>query len=227
MQNQAVTEDTETYTLFIVCLKWIELFTVHRAIRKEQISLMAKIKQGKSQKKRPLKKGELPSVQEVIPIKRMDQNDVVKNDDSFFAFLKISTQDINGLSAEEQQQAQSQLENLSRIYDDDMSILSMMFPTNIDSNLVFWNKKLMQARNRQNMAQLMICREQIQRLLWVEMELSNLEFYCMVYGKTKKEIVLAKMLLKRSGGSLLRIKDVNAGQTEKILTKLFNMNTAI
>lgn len=227
MQNQAVTEDTETYTLFIVCLKWIELFTVHRAIRKEQISLMAKIKQGKSQKKRPLKKGELPSVQEVIPIKRMDQNDVVKNDDSFFAFLKISTQDINGLSAEEQQQAQSQLENLSRIYDDDMSILSMMFPTNIDSNLVFWNKKLMQARNRQNMAQLMICREQIQRLLWVEMELSNLEFYCMVYGKTKKEIVLAKTLLKRSGGSLLRIKDVSAGQTEKILTKLFNMNTAI
>lgn len=227
MQNQAVTEDTETYTLFIVCLKWIELFTVHRAIRKEQISLMAKMKQGKSQKKRPLKKGELPSVQEVIPIKRMDQNDVVKNDDSFFAFLKISTQDINGLSAEEQQQAQSQLENLSRIYDDDMSILSMMFPTNIDSNLVFWNKKLMQARNRQNMAQLMICREQIQRLLWVEMELSNLEFYCMVYGKTKKEIVLAKTLLKRSGGSLLRIKDVSAGQTEKILTKLFNMNTAI
>lgn len=227
MQSQAVTEDTETYTLFIVCLKWIERFTVHRAIRKEQISLMAKIKQGKSQKKRPLKKGELPSVQEVIPIKRMDQNDVVKNDDSFFAFLKISTQDINGLSAEEQQQAQSQFENLSRIYDDDMSILSMMFPTNIDSNLVFWNKKLMQARSRQNMAQLMICREQIQRLLWVEMELSNLEFYCMVYGRTKKEIVLAKTLLKRSGGSLLRIKDVSAEQTEKILTKLFNMNTAI
>jgi len=52
---------------------------------------MAKIKQGTSQKKRPLKKGELPSVQEVIPIKRMDQNDVVKDDDSYLAFLKVST----------------------------------------------------------------------------------------------------------------------------------------
>lgn len=188
---------------------------------------MAKIKQGASQKKRPLKKGELPSVQEVIPIKRMDQNDVVKDDDSYLAFLKVSTQDINGLSAQEQQQAQSQFENLSRIYDDDMSILSMMFPTNIDSNLTFWNKKLMQAKKRQNMAQMMICREQIQRLIWVEMELSNLEFYCMVYGKTKKDIILAKTLMKRSGGSLLKIRDVSAGQTEKILTKLFNMNTAI
>lgn len=217
----------ETSTLFIVCLKWIGLPTAFRAIRKEEISAMAKIKQGTSQKKRPLKKGELPSVQEVIPIKRMDQNDVVKDDDSYLAFLKVSTQDINGLSAQEQQQAQYQFENLSRIYDDDMSILSMMFPTNIDSNLTFWNKKLMQARKRQNMAQMMICREQIQRLLWVEMELSNLEFYCMVYGKTKKDIVLAKTLLKRSGGSLLKIKDVSAGQTELILTKLFNMNTAI
>lgn len=200
---------------------------VYRAIRKEQISAMAKLKQGASQKKRPLKKGELPSVQEVIPIKRMDQNDVVKADDSYLAFLKVSTQDINGLSAQEQQQAQSQFENLSRIYDDDMSILSMMFPTNIDSNLTFWNKKLMQARKRQNMAQIVICREQIQRLLWVEMELSNLEFYFMVYGKTKKDIILAKTLLKRSGGSLLKIKDVSSGQTEQILTKLFNMNTAI
>lgn len=188
---------------------------------------MVKMKQGKTQKKRSLQKGELPSVQEKIPIKRMDQNDVVKSDDSYLAFLKVSTQDINGLSAEEQYQAQKQLDTFMRIYDDDTSILAMKFPANIDPNVIFWNKKLANAKRKGNMAQAIVCSEQIRRLVWVEMNLSNLDFYLMVYGKTKKDIVMAKTLAKRSAGSLIKVKDVSSIQSEKILTKLFNLNTAI
>lgn len=188
---------------------------------------MVKLKQAKGKNKRSLDKGEFPSVQEKIPFKRMDQDDIVREDNSYMAFLKVSTQDINGLSAEEQYQAKRQLENLARIYDEDFSILSLMFPTNVDDNLRFWNKKLIEARIEQNLARIIICREQINRLMWVEQELSNLEFFFIVYGKTKKEISLAKTLLKRAGGSLLQIKDIDPSRTEKILYKLFNLNSTI
>lgn len=188
---------------------------------------MVKIKNQTVNKKRKLTKGELYSVQEKIPFKRMDQADIVKEDGSYMAFLKVATHDINGLSAEEQYSGMRQLEKLARIYEEDFSFLSLMFPANVESNLRFWNKKLMQARKLENTARITICREQIQRLIWAELKLSNLEFFLVIYAKGKKEMSLAKNLLKRSGGSFLKLSDVSANQTEKILYKLFNLNTQI
>jgi len=114
-----------------------------------------------------------------------------------------------------------------RIYEEEMSILSMMFPTNIDDNLVYWNRQLQLAREERNPVRARIIREQISRLVWVEQELSNLEFYLIVYGKTEKELKLSKTILKRAGGSNLGIKDIPPKQIEQILIKLNNLNTPI
>ena len=142
-------------------------------------------------------------------------------------FLKVTTRNINGLSASEQYQAMRHFENMLRIYEEEMSILSMMFPTNIDDNLVYWNRQLQLAREERNPVRARIIREQISRLVWVEQELSNLEFYFIVYGKTEKELNLSKTILKRAGGSNLGIKDIPPKQIEQILIKLNNLNTPI
>ena len=143
------------------------------------------------------------------------------------SLLKVTTRNINGLSASEQYQAMRHFENMLRIYEEEMSILSMMFPTNIDDNLVYWNRQLQLAREERNPVRARIIREQISRLVWVEQELSNLEFYFIVYGKTEKELNLSKTILKRAGGSNLGIKDIPPKQIEQILIKLNNLNTPI
>lgn len=172
-------------------------------------------------------KGENPSIQELVPIKKMIRGNVVKKNGRCLSFLKVTTRNINGLSASEQYQAMRHFENMLRIYEEEMSILSMMFPTNIDDNLVYWNRQLQLAREERNPVRARIIREQISRLVWVEQELSNLEFYFIVYGKTEKELNLSKTILKRAGGSNLGIKDIPPKQIEQILIKLNNLNTPI
>ncbi len=71
---------------------------------------------------------------------------MVKKNGRYLSFLKVTTRNINGLSASEQYQAMRHFENMLRIYEEEMSILSMMFPTNIDDNLVYWNRQLQLAR---------------------------------------------------------------------------------
>ena len=176
---------------------------------------------------RKRKKEENPSIQELVPIKEMIKGNVVKKNGRFLSFLKVTTRNINGLSASEQYMAMRHFENMLRVYEEEMSILSMMFPTNIDDNLVYWNRQLQLAREERNPVRARIIREQISRLVWVEQELSNLEFYFIVYGKTEKELNLSKTILKRAGGSNLGIKDIPPKQIEQILIKLNNLNTPI
>lgn len=50
-------------------------------------------------------KGENPSIQELVPIKKMIRGNVVKKNGRYLSFLKVTTRNINGLSASEQYQA--------------------------------------------------------------------------------------------------------------------------
>lgn len=174
--------------------------------------------------KRKLGKDEPYSIQEIMPYKRLEGSDIVKEDDTYMVFMKIKTNNINGLSSDEQNRVMRQLENLNRVYDDELSIISMMFPTNLDDNISFWKKKLFQARQEKNIVRTKVCLEQINRLYWVEKELSNLEFFFILYGKTLNELIQAKQIIKRAGGALLGITDVSPEDTEKVLQKINNMN---
>lgn len=188
---------------------------------------MVKMKAPRKTAKRKLEKKENPSLQELLPHKRLIRGNIQKVDGSFMSYLKITTRNINGLSLNEQHRVMMQFDNLMRIFEDELSIISMMFPTNIDANIVYWKKQLQLARQEKNSARFETIREQMNRLVWVEQELSNLEFYFVVYGKTEKEINLAKTILKRAGGHTLNIRDIPEAQMKKITFKLNNLNTPI
>lgn len=172
-------------------------------------------------------KKELHSTFELVPFKCMEENNLVKTDGTYTAFLKIKTKNINSLSSDEQYRVMHQLELLMRIYDSDLSITSMMFPTNVEENMRIWSKRLLEAKKAKDTPRIRACRAELGRIRWIEINLSNLEFYFQIYGDTKKELNEKKVLIKRLGGTVLGVTDISPKDTEQIVYKLLNMNTKV
>lgn len=172
-------------------------------------------------------KKEQNSTFELVPFKCMEENNLVKTDGTYTAFLKIKTKNINSLSSDEQYRVMHQLELLMRIYDSDLSITSMMFPTNVEENMRIWSKRLLEAKKAKDTPRIRACQAELRRIRWIEINLSNLEFYFQIYGDTKKELNEKKKLIKRLGGTILGVTDISPKDTEQIVYKLLNMNTEV
>ncbi|MEG0553755.1 MAG: hypothetical protein RR533_09585 [Carnobacterium sp.] len=183
-------------------------------------------KQNKVEKSTLSKKG-LTSMLDLFPYKRIEDGFVVDKVEKYQAYLKIGTRNVYALSGSEQQQIMDHLTTLVRVYAEDISIISLMFPAGTEEQQVFWRRHLMQARRRKNRAQIQSCTEQIGRMLWIEQNLSNLEFYWIVYGDTKKELSEKIRDIKRNGGMNLNLEDTSPEIMEQIIFKLNNMNTGI
>lgn len=173
------------------------------------------------------KKNQTKTSDMLCPFKRMEKDTVVTKDNEYLAFMKITTRNINGMNGNEQYRVMDQLDLLMRFFDDELSILTMMFPANINEPLQFWNKKLVQARLADDNLRALRIVENIQRLLWVESNLANLEFMFVLYSKSLPDLNYKKTQLKRSGGQLLGIKDMRPGAIEQVLFKLNNLNSEI
>lgn len=169
----------------------------------------------------------LTPVIELLPYKRLEGNFIVDRDDHYQAYLKIGTRNVFSLSWAEKTQLMNHLTTLVRLYADDLSILSLMFPAGTEPQQVFWNRKLMQARKERNHVQIKSCQEQIGRMLWVEKNLANLEFFLILYADNKQMMSDKVRDIKRNGGFNLEISDVGQEKIEKVLFKLNNMNTDI
>ncbi len=186
---------------------------------------MAIITSASKKKKTAPKNGLLPFL-EIAPYKRLDGQLVVDKNDEYQSFLRIQTQNVFGMTEEEQVQLLESLTTLCRVYIDSMSLLSMKFPPSIEAPLVFWQNKLLQARERRSAIQIKIAQDNIVKLYWVEKNLPDLEFYLIIYGKTKEECQANVKLAKRFSDYIL-MDDLSAENVEKIIFKLCNMNTDI
>lgn len=190
---------------------------------------MIKVKDKKQKKveKSALAKKGLTSMIEVFPYKRMEDGFVVDVEEKYQAYLKIGTRNVYALSGSEQQTVMDHFTTLVRLYAEDISIISLMFPAGTESQQVFWRRHLLQARRRKNRAQIQACQEQLGRMLWIEQNLSNLDFYLIVYADSKKVLIEKVKDIKRNGGMSLNITDTEPEIVERILFKLNNMNTDI
>ena len=182
-------------------------------------------KQMKSDKKRTGKV--YPSTFELIPFKRLENGRVVTEDDQYIRYLQITTRNINGLSEDEQYQVMSKLEVLMRIYEHDFSWLTLNFPPNVESNLSHWRKKVFDARNAKDGARAKTALEQLSKILWVEANLKNLEFYFQIFGISEQDIKSKEDLVKRLCGLVLGGHEISEEKVEKILYKISNMNSVI
>jgi len=164
---------------------------------------------------------------ELIPFKRIEHGRIVTKDDEFIRYLQIETKNINGLSEDEQYQVMYKLEVLMRIYEYDFSWLTLNFPPNVESNLSHWRKKAFDARNAKDMRRAKTALEQLTKVLWVEANLKNLEFYFQIYGHNEQDIKNKEALIKRLCGLVLGGYAIDEEKIEKILYKICNMNSVI
>ena len=164
---------------------------------------------------------------ELIPFKRIEHGRIVTGDDEFIRYLQIETKNINGLSEDEQYQVMHKLEVLMRIYEHDFSWLTLNFPPNVEANLAHWRKLLFDARRDKDLARAKTALEQLTKVLWVEANLKNLEFYFQIFGRNEQDIKNKEALIKRLCGLVLGGHEIDEKKIEKILYKLCNMNSAI
>lgn len=169
----------------------------------------------------------LTSMIDLLNYKRMEDGFVVDKKNHYQAYLKIGTRNVFSLSWSEKTLLMNHLTTLIRLYAEDLSILSLMFPAGTETQQLFWNRKLMQARKDRNSARIKSCQEQIGRMLWVEKNLANLEFFLILYADSKESMSEKVRDIKRNGGFNLDIEDVEPAVVEKVLFKLNNMNTEI
>jgi len=164
---------------------------------------------------------------DLIPFKRIEDNRIVTEDDEFIRYLQIETKNINGLSDDEQYHVMHKLEVLMRIYEHDFSWLTLNFPPNVEKNLAHWRKLVFAARNAKDGARAKTALEQLTKVLWVEANLKNLEFYFQIFGKDKQDIENKEALIKRLCGLALGGYAIDEEKIEKILYKICNMNSTI
>lgn len=164
---------------------------------------------------------------DLIPYKRIEHGRIVTEDDELVRYLQIETKNINGLSEDEQYQVMHKLEVLMRIYEHDFSWLTLNFPPNVESNLSHWRKKIFEARTARDGARAKTALEQLTKILWVEANLKNLEFYFQIYGRNEQDIKNKEDLIKRLCGLVLGGHEIDEEKIEKILYKICNMNSVI
>ena len=164
---------------------------------------------------------------ELIPFKRIQDGRIVTEDDEFIRYLQIETKNINGLSEDEQYHVMHKLEVLMRIYEHDFSWLTLNFPPNVESNLSHWRKKVTDARGAKDNARAKTALEQLTKVLWVETNLKNLEFYFQIFGRDEQDMRNKEALIKRLCGLVLGGHEINEEKIEKILYKICNMKSVI
>jgi len=164
---------------------------------------------------------------ELLPFKRIENGRIITEDDEYIRYLQIETKNINGLSEDEQYQVMHKLEVLMRIYEHDFSWLTLNFPPNVEKTLAHWRKKVFDARRDSDSARAKTALEQLSKVLWIETNLKNLEFYFQVFGSDIQAIENKEALIRRLCGLVLGGHEIDEEKIEKILYKLCNMNSTI
>lgn len=182
-------------------------------------------KQHKSPLSRPIKKG-MDSIIKEFPYKRMEGAYVVDRNEHYQAFLRVSTQNVFGLSEDDQAGLMDSLTTLLRVYVECVNIISLKFPPSLEKNIVFWQKYMIEAREANDYPRILSCQENLTKLFWAEKNLPELEFFITVFGKTKDELKTNIRLLSRFSQEIL-ITDLKPEEVKLIIYKLCNMNTEI
>lgn len=164
---------------------------------------------------------------DLVPYKRMEEDLLVTRMNHYQKFLRIGTRNIYSMSPTERQQVMDAYTNLCRLYVEDFSILSMMFPAYTEDNTVYWREQYVQAREAGNVTQQEVCQNQLFLMSWVEKNLANHEFYFILYGDTREAIDTHFRALRKYVSPELPLEELTPEVVEKVVFKLQNMNTEI
>lgn len=180
------------------------------------------------------------SIVDVLPYKRpTDEGFVVDRNDEYQAYLKVKTSDLVSMNNSDLKRTISQLTTLCRIYTEPTKILSMTYLTETNEQQRFWKSRINKYRRAVASNQLSegdrvryetmlkLAMDNLRRVTWVEENLTELTFFIIVYGKDSKELKTNIRDMKRYGGKLFDLRQVDKDSLEDIIFRLNNMNTEL
>lgn len=165
------------------------------------------------------------SVFENFPYKRMDGNLMVLENDTYVGFLRVTPQNVKGMTDQSKKHMMDNLRMIENIFDSDHKIVALKFPINIDEQLRFWNKMLTQRRKENDLYGIKSCQQNIRRLRQFEKHFPSSAFYFEVYGDTKEVVKDRLKRLQDFGGTFLNLKTLTSEEVIQLIRRLNNMNT--
>lgn len=166
------------------------------------------------------------NVATLIPIKDYDEQleAFLYCDNTYFDLLKINAKDLQNASNEAVQMDCMQFIKMFRTYGDDLKILALNFPNDTGKQQKYFRHVL---KRTENPIYRYFIEEQLDKLDLVQQDMTEREYYLMVFGKDKNDLQTKRNeirgLLGRNG--LLEFLDYK--KKIHILFKLCNQNTRI
>lgn len=161
---------------------------------------------------------------------------IVDKNDNYQMFLKVKTTDLSSLSQDDFKRFFNKFTHLLRVYTEPIKISSLTYPTNVHSQISYWQYRVAQIRRKiltldpedthQHKiyeAQLKIAIENIGRTNFVS-TIPELTFTFTIYARNLKALQKQAKFLKNVGGRELGLQMLNQEETIKIIRKLNNMN---
>ena len=182
-------------------------------------------KKEQEEKKRLLKEDKkvYSETKEKLEILSMTEEGYFKTKTGFLDIFQIESMDIKGMNEIEARTVILSFAYMLKVYNEDLKIISMNYPTNTKIQQAYFEKKIKECTNKDY---LYFLEKSLKQLRLVEKVRSDREFYCMIFAKDEKEMRDNRENILSNSKSI----GVYAIETEKkinILRKLNNMNSKV
>ena len=173
------------------------------------------------------------SILEIFPFKSQNITEdglsyLVTTDNKYISWQRINPQNIRGLNRQDQNYIMSRLEFFEKVFNEEHSIVSLMFPANLEPQIKYATKCLNQARKNNELHKIQKIQATIRKFQWIQANQPNSEFYLVLYADSLSELRENIQSARRAGGvNMLGFNNLSMQDLEKIVYKLNNMNSTI
>lgn len=182
-------------------------------------------KKEQEEKKRLLKEDKkvYSETKEKLEILFMTEEGYFKTKTGFLDIFQIESMDIKGMNEIEARTVILSFAYMLKVYNEDLKIISMNYPTNTKTQQAYLEKKIKECTNKDY---LYFLEKSLNRLRLVEKVRSDREFYCMIFAKDEKEMKENRENILSSNKSIY-VSEIEVEKKIKIFRKLNNMNSNI
>lgn len=194
--------------------------------KEEKIKLKEKKKGEKIELKklREEDKKVLKSTKELLGFIDVLEDDTIKMKNGYIDIYQIDSKDIYSFSEEEAKLHVYNYISFLRGYPYDFKLISMNFPVNTGKQQEFLREKLKGCKNETYSKFLS---EELKRLIYLEENRQNKEFYIMIFVNETEDREVIKRTLFRSQSVAVKFMPLEIEKKLKILFKINNPNTKL
>ena len=187
--------------------------------------IKAEKKREQEDKKKLLKEDKkvYSETKEKLEILSMTEEGYFKTKTGFLDIFQIESMDIKGMNEIEARTVILSFAYMLKVYNEDLKIISMNYPTNTKIQQAYLEKKIKECTDKNF---LYFLEKSLKQLRLVEKVRSDREFYSMIFAKDKKEMGDNRENILSNSKSI-GVYEIDTEKKIKIFRKLNNINSKV